>query len=135
MEFWATQPQAWAEATARPRCPATVMNEYVDWLAELGGVPVFVGFPAVFDFGFVNHYLLRYCGHNPFRRNAVDIRSFAMGVLGRGWRQTRLSSMPAQWTNGWKHEHTALGDALEQGQLFMSIRKTAMSGMRSGGHE
>ena len=64
MEFWATQPQAWAEATARPRCPATVMNEYVDWLAELGGVPVFVGFPAVFDFGFVNHYLLRYCGQS-----------------------------------------------------------------------
>jgi len=131
MAFWAGEPMAWAAVTQAPRPPAEVMAEYATWLRGLGEPLVFVGLPAVFDFGFVNHYLLRYLGTNPFGRNAVDIRSFAMGVLGASWQRTRFRYMPEEWVTGWVHDHTALGDALAQSRLFMRVREAA--GVLGGG--
>src|SRR5580700_10291730 len=45
MEWWRSQPIAWAACRASPRDPADVMPEYVDWLKALPGKPVFVGYP------------------------------------------------------------------------------------------
>lgn len=122
MAFWAGEPLAWAAATASPRPPAQVMTDYLQWLSGLDGSPIFVGLPAVYDFGFVNHYLLRFCHENPFRRNAIDIRSYAMAILGTSWQGTTLADMPDEWVRGWEHDHTAAGDAMVQGRLFMRMR-------------
>ena len=37
MEWWATQPEAWAAARERLQEPAVAMARYVEWLAGLPG--------------------------------------------------------------------------------------------------
>src|SRR6185436_20725625 len=49
MAWWETQPQAWAACRKNPQPPVLVMPQYVSWLKELPGNPVFVGYPAAFD--------------------------------------------------------------------------------------
>src|SRR5580765_2609923 len=46
MEWWASQPEAWAATRRDCRSPAVVMVDYVKWLKGLPGKPVFVGYPA-----------------------------------------------------------------------------------------
>jgi hypothetical protein len=53
MAWWQTQPEAWSACRENPRDPAEVMPEYVAWLKSLPGKPVFVGYPAAYDFLFV----------------------------------------------------------------------------------
>src|SRR3954471_21909909 len=50
MAWWQTQPEAWAEARRDPQDPAAAMRSYVAWLKGLPGAPVFVAYPAGFDF-------------------------------------------------------------------------------------
>src|SRR5687768_8622919 len=49
MEWWQTQPAAWAACRKDVREPGIVMPEYVVWLKALPGKPVFVGYPAAYD--------------------------------------------------------------------------------------
>src|SRR5262245_15848971 len=53
MEWWRGQPDAWAACRTNPRDPAIVMPEYVRWVKALPGKPVFVAYPAAYDFMFV----------------------------------------------------------------------------------
>src|SRR5215211_1719551 len=48
MEWWRTQPEAWAACRADLRDPAVAMPEYVAWLKGLPGKPVFVAYPAAY---------------------------------------------------------------------------------------
>ena len=82
MEWWKTQPQAWAACRVSPRDPSAVMPEYLAWLKALPGTPVFVAYPAAFDFMFVQWYLVRFTGESPFAHAAIDIRTYAMALLG-----------------------------------------------------
>jgi hypothetical protein len=70
MQWWETQPEAWAAARENCRDPAVVMPEYAKWLKHLPGKPVFVGFPAAYDFMFVYWYLMRFAGESPFSHSA-----------------------------------------------------------------
>src|SRR5437763_7997348 len=60
MAWWQTQPEAWAAARADPQDPAAALPAYRDWLNGLPGPPVFVGYPAAFDFLFAYWYLIRF---------------------------------------------------------------------------
>lgn len=80
-EWWATQPDAWAACRKDPESPERAMTRYVSWIKSLKGKPVFVAYPAGFDFLFVYWYLIRYVGESPFSHSALDIKSFAMAVL------------------------------------------------------
>ena len=42
------------------------MLAYVEWIKSLKGKPVFVAYPAGFDFLFVYWYLIRFVGESPF---------------------------------------------------------------------
>jgi hypothetical protein len=53
----------------------------VAWLKAFGGRPVFVGYPAAFDFSFVYWYLTEFAGENPFGYSAIDIKTYAMALL------------------------------------------------------
>ena len=53
MAWWAKHPEAWAVARKDLQSPEKVMRDYVVWLKQLPGKPIFVGYPAVFDFMFV----------------------------------------------------------------------------------
>lgn len=121
MKWWEGFPEAW-EATRRgAEPPETVMPRYLEWLQHLPGKPVFVGYPASFDFMFVAWYLLTFTGKNPFGFAALDIKSYAMALLGTPYRETVKRRMPEDWFDDLPHTHVALDDAIEQGALFCNI--------------
>src|SRR3954453_16997233 len=62
MAWWQTQPEEWAIHRQNLQEPAEAMKAYVTWLKQLPGSPVFVGYPATFDFLFVYWYLIRFVG-------------------------------------------------------------------------
>lgn len=119
--WWATQPDAWAACRHNLEPPAAAMQRYVAWLKALPGKPVFVAYPVGFDFMFVNWYLLRFVGENPFTHAALDMKSFAMAVLQRDFFKTTKQSMPREWFDPLPHTHIALDDAIEQGALFCNM--------------
>lgn len=121
-EFWHKNPNAWEACRMNTRAPLIVMREYRKWVEELGGKPVFVGYPATYDFMFVYWYLVMFTGGSPFGFSALDVKSYAMAVLGKTFRKTVKKKMPKEWFNpNYKHTHVALDDAIEQGELFCSM--------------
>jgi hypothetical protein len=121
MAWWATQQRAWNACRINPRDPAAVMPEYLAWLKALPGEPVFVAYPAAFDFMFVHWYLHRYAGESPFAHSALDIKTYAMAVLGTAYYRSTKRSMPKEWFDPLPHTHIALDDAKEQGALFCNM--------------
>ncbi|GAB4480219.1 MAG: hypothetical protein Kow00124_26700 [Anaerolineae bacterium] len=122
MKWWAQHPEAWAESRRDPQPPEAAMAAYVTWLEALPGAPVFVGYPAAYDFMFVYWYLIRFVGRSPFSHSALDIKTLAMALLRTGYRSSTKSDMPARWLSGdHPHIHIALDDAIEQGALFCNM--------------
>jgi hypothetical protein len=121
MAWWATQPEAWAACRTNLRDPAEAMPAYVAWLKSLPGKPVFVAYPAAYDFMFVYWYLIRFAGESPFSHSALDIKSYAMGALGTEYRQSTKRNMPKRWFDDLPHTHVALDDAIGQGALFCNM--------------
>lgn len=121
MEWWRGQPDAWAACRENPRDPAVAMPEYVAWLKSLPGKPVFVGYPAAYDFLFVYWYLIRFAGESPFSHSALDIKTYAMAILGKDYRESTKRNMPRAWFDPIPHTHVALDDAKGQGALFCNM--------------
>ena len=69
------------------------MADYVNWIKGLGGKPVFVAYPAGFDFLFVYWYLIRFTGASPFSHSALDMKTYAMALL-RSGRAVRVGVLP-----------------------------------------
>jgi hypothetical protein len=121
MDWWRGQPDAWAACRADPRDPAVVMPEYVRWVRALPGRPVFVAYPAAYDFLFVYWYLMRFAGESPFSHSALDIKTYAMALLGGEYREATKRNMPGEWFDPLPHTHVALDDARGQGALFCNM--------------
>src|SRR5688572_30858862 len=70
MSWWASKPDAWAAHRADTVAPGRAMREYRDWInricREHRSVPVFVAYPAGFDFTFIYWYAVRFTGKSPF---------------------------------------------------------------------
>lgn len=122
-EWWASQPQAWAACRTNLEAPEPAMRRYVSWIESLDGRPVFVAYPAAFDFLFVYWYLMRFVGESPFSHSALDMKSFAMAVLRTEYRESTKRNMPKHWFDELPHTHVALDDAVEQGALFCNMLK------------
>jgi len=119
--WWQTQPEAWAACRKDLEDPAAAMVRHVEWIRSLEGRPVFVAYPAGFDFLFVYWYLMRFVGESPFGFSALDVKSFAMALLKTDFRQTGKRTMPRRWFDPLPHTHVALDDAIEQGALFCNM--------------
>jgi hypothetical protein len=132
MAWWKTQPEAWAECRRGPRPAAEAMRDYDAWLRGLPGPPVFVAWPLGFDFIFVYWYLIRFVGRSAFGFNGIDMRSYAMAILGTGYREAGKESLPRRWFDDLPHTHKALDDALEQGALFCNMLVEGRSGKGQG---
>lgn len=121
--WWTTQPDAWAACRKDLEAPHAAMARYVAWLKQLKGKPVFVAYPAGFDFLFVYWYLIRFAGESPFSHSALDMKTFAMALLKTDYRDSTKRNMPKQWFDKLPHSHVALDDAIEQGALFCNMLK------------
>lgn len=123
--FWAKNPEAWVACRVDPQNPKTVMHNFKAWVESFGKKPVFVGYPAGFDFTFVYWYMtdLLGPGQSPFAFTALDIKSYAMGVLGGEYRDITKRLMDPFMPKDAPHTHVAVDDAIEQGLLFCNLVK------------
>ena len=122
MAWWQTEPEAWAACRVNLQSPEAAMKAYLDWLKTLPGKPVFVAYPVAFDFMFVYWYLIRFTGESPFAHSALDIKTLAIVLLNKPYRESTKRNMPKRWFDaGLPHTHTALDDAIEQGALFCNM--------------
>lgn len=128
MAWWKEHQEAWQDARTNCQPPDQVMRAYLAWLKGLPGSPVFVGYPAAYDFLFVYWYLMRFTGESPFSHSALDIKTLAMALLKTDYRKGTKKNMPKKWFDSLPHTHRALDDAIEQGALFCNM----LADLRSG---
>ena len=128
MKWWETQSAAWAACRQNLQAPAEAMQQYAVWLKALPGRLVFVGYPVVFDYMFIQWYLHKFTGGSPFSFFALDIKTYAMALLKRDYRDTTKATMPRRWFDDLPHTHLALDDALEQGTLFCNMLAERIKG-------
>ena len=120
-DWWAENAAAWAACRSNLEAPEQAMLRYLTWLRALPGKPVFVAYPAGFDFLFVYWYLIRFTGESPFSHSALDIKTYAMALMRRSFRESTKRNMPSRWFDPLPHTHVALDDAIEQGALFCNM--------------
>lgn len=123
MTWWQQFPQAWAASRCNLEAPGPAMHRFADWLEALPGVPIFVAWPATWDFMWVYWYLIRFTDRRPFSEHGIDMRSYAMGMRKRRFHETTKSFLPKRWFSERPHTHVALDDAYEQGDLFINMMK------------
>lgn len=121
MEWWKINPIAWEKCRRDLKQPEEAMKNYLNWLKSLDGKLVFVGYPVTFDFMFVYWYLIKFTGESPFSHSALDIKTYAMALLKKGYRESAKKNMPNYWFDKLPHTHIALDDAIEQGALFCNM--------------
>ena len=123
MQWWSTQKEAWEACRKNLEEPVLAMKRYVKWLKSLDGKPVFVGYPAGFDFMYIYWYLIKFAGESPFTYLACDIKSYAQAVLKKPFYDVTKNTMPKEWFDTCDKTHVALDDAIEQGLLFCNMVK------------
>ncbi len=104
--------------------PALAMAEFTDWIRQTAGEhrPVFVAYPAGYDWMFVYWYLMRFTGASIFGHSGVlDMKTMyatkADVPIGRATKR----QMPASLLSNRSHTHNALDDAIEQAELFANL--------------
>ena len=126
--WWKTQPEAWDICRRDLQSPETAMKNYVKWVNDMSyksaGKPVFVAYPAGFDFLFMYWYMIRFAGSSPFSFSALDMKTYAMAKLNKEYRQCTKKNFPRKWFSGKRLTHTALDDAIEQGEMFCNMLKS-----------
>lgn len=128
MQWWEMNPEAWAHARTACVHPQEAMESFLAWLKSLPGKPVFVGYPAGFDFMFTYWYLIRYVGTSPFSFSGIDMKTMAMTLLGSNYRDINKKVLRSRWPPKQKHTHVALDDAIEQGEIFCKMMLEARKG-------
>ena len=124
MDWWETQPDAWAACRTDLAAPKLAIRRFYDFLHILKrrvGVPVMVAYPASYDSLWIQWYFSRFMNRSPFGRRVIDIKTLAMTVLGNGYSHAAKRNMPIDWFPPERHSHVAVEDAIEQGQLFFNV--------------
>lgn len=121
MKWWSENPAAWEACQVNPKPAEEAMHSYHSWVQALPGKPVFVAYPAAFDFMFVYWYLIHFVGDSPFKHSSLDIRSYAMAYLKKNYGDSGKQALPSEWLEEMPLTHVALDDAIQQGQLFCNL--------------
>lgn len=124
MAWWKKQPEAWV-ACRRDLCaPEAAMRDFAaslkDWRGRFGPL-VFIGFPAAYDFGWINWYLHAFAGGNPFGISGLCLKSYAAALLKSDFRRSTKRNFPRRWFEKLPHTHVALDDAVEQGAMGVNM--------------
>jgi DNA polymerase III epsilon subunit-like protein len=104
--------------------PEAAMTRFAAWVRDAAGDgrPVFVAYPAAFDWTWVSIYLNRFAGENPFGfSGVVDMKTMYMTKAGVRLGKATKRMMPHHLHSKRKHTHNALDDALEQADLFANL--------------
>src|SRR5215475_10195936 len=104
--------------------PAIAMAELTDFIRTTadGARPVFVAYPACYDWMFLYWYLIRFTGASIFGHSGcLDMKTIyatkADVLIGAAVKR----SMPRHLLSRRRHTHHALDDAIEQAELFANL--------------
>lgn len=128
MKWWEENKEAYDASRQNTVDPLKGITQFVEWVNAHEGKPVFVGYPATFDFSFVYYYMINFGLKSPFSFSALDIKTYAMAVMKSEYRQSTKRNMPQRWFPNDPHTHVAVDDAIEQGKLFCNILKEHLGG-------
>ena len=126
MEFWGKNPEAWKVCRENIVSPEDGMKSYREFLKQLPSRPIFMGYPACFDFMFHHWYLIYFTGKDPCGFSGLDLKSYAAGLKGLSYRQSTKRNFPKIWFENMKHDHTALTDARGQAVLGINMLREGM---------
>lgn len=109
--------------------PEDFCRDLIAWARNLseetGYKAVFVAAPATFDYKWLDYYLHRFIGDNPFGfASCVDIKSYLFGRMDRQFAEVTKRNYKKSWfPKGHKHTHVAVEDAIEQGHIFVNAMR------------
>jgi hypothetical protein len=107
------------------RPPVEAMTEAASWVRRLAknDRPVFVGFPAPFDWLFLYWYFVKFAnGGSPFDFSAVlDMKTMFQQKALVVSSHAGKDDLPDELRPRRKHTHHARDDAIEQGELFARL--------------
>ena len=122
MRWWRTQQDAWRACRMNPVPPRRAMRDYVAWLKEFPGQPIFVAHPVAFDYAWISWYLWEFVGEDPFQLRSLDLSSYASALLGRPVTECKKEQMPKHWFDkDFVHNHQALDDARGYAKLTCNM--------------
>lgn len=124
MAWWDNQPKAWDACRRDVRDPEEAIRDYaahLEKLREAHGRPTFIGYPATYDFAWMNWYLHRFAQRNPFGISGLCLKSFAASRLKCEFRAATKRRFPKRWFDRLPHNHIALTDAIEQGAMGINM--------------
>ncbi len=130
-EFWEKFPKQLADTKIDPLPALTVMGEFKQHIEGVCGDeyrPVFVAYPAGFDFTFIYWYFMNFLDECPFGFSAFDIKTAASLKLELPFTQAFKKNFRKEWKTPNHNNHNALYDAVQQGEIFCK-----MMGLRNGG--
>ena len=138
LEFWQTQPEAFAAATSHPEPPREVMRQFVEWVRSLPGDAIFTAHPLAIDGSWIDFYLQRFTRERLiegswrpgrlFRNAPLCLTSFAAGRLAWPIWKCDVGHYPADWLGDHKHTHRAIDDARGYAQLLITLMGRSSSG-------
>jgi hypothetical protein len=107
------------------RDPAAAMDDAGAWVRGLadGARPVLVGFPLVFDWMFAYWYFVRFAREgSPFDfSSGLDMKSMFQSKARVRLSDAGKEDLPERLRGEAEHTHHALGDAIEQAQIFQRL--------------
>lgn len=80
MKWWEDFPGAYATHRQNTVRPVEAMIAFEHWIESFGRKPIFIAWPAAFDFAFINSYFWQYRGDNPFGYSPVCMKNYALGM-------------------------------------------------------
>lgn len=103
--------------------PLLVMVKFADWLHKVGN-PVFISDNPAFDWQFINYYLYKYTGSNPFGFSARRIGDIYSGLVkdmykSSSWKKLRKT----------KHTHNPVDDATGNAEALLAFKKFGLQGL------
>ncbi|WP_421725187.1 DNA polymerase III subunit epsilon [Bauldia sp.] len=145
--WWATEPEAYAEATRDPEPAEVVMPRYAAWVRGLPRLRVFAARPLTLDADWIDHYLDAFTGERVlalprdedplFNGSGLDLASFAGALIGLEhiYSGGDGGAFPADWYGNVPHSHKAIDDARGYAnvlsRLLEKARNRAAEGMAS----
>lgn len=116
-KFWDENPVAYNLTRLNTVNPKSGIPEMCRWIKSMGKgtQPIYVGYPAGFDFSFHHWYCVQFDGDDPCGFSCLDLKSYAMASQKWGFRQSTKRNMPTAWfKKKLPHTHVAVDDATEQ---------------------
>jgi DNA polymerase III epsilon subunit-like protein len=124
MLWWQKHPEAYEYTQQNRATPVEGLAQFASWL-ESYPKRVFVAYPTGYDFSYLYTYFHSYLGHCPFGYQALDMQSFAAGLLRLPYLEAGKRAWPDEWWANPKYAHRADADALEQGFAFLHMLAAA----------